>query len=42
MFSNWPTYPQLYVNGEFLGGVDIMQEMHDEGSLKEELAQAEG
>uniref|UniRef100_A0A0G4HW89 Thioredoxin domain-containing protein n=1 Tax=Chromera velia CCMP2878 TaxID=1169474 RepID=A0A0G4HW89_9ALVE len=34
-FSNWPTFPQLYVNGEFVGGVDIVTEMHQDGSLKE-------
>ena len=36
-FSNWPTYPQLYVNGELQGGLDIMQELQQSGSLKEEL-----
>ena len=36
-FSNWPTYPQLYVNGELQGGLDIMQELKQAGSLKEEL-----
>eukprot|EP00397_Hematodinium_sp_SG-2012_P061270 GEMP01080874.1.p1 GENE.GEMP01080874.1~~GEMP01080874.1.p1 ORF type:complete len:353 (+),score=66.33 GEMP01080874.1:31-1059(+) len=38
-FSNWPTYPQLYVNGELLGGVDILKEMHEDGSLKDALPQ---
>ena len=33
-FSNWPTIPQLYVNGEFLGGSDIMTEMYQSGELK--------
>ena len=33
-FSNWPTIPQLYVNGEFIGGCDIMTEMYDNGELK--------
>ncbi len=32
-YSNWPTIPQLYVGGEFLGGVDIMGEMHQTGEL---------
>ncbi len=32
-FSNWPTYPQLYVNGELLGGLDIVQEMAANGDL---------
>ena len=33
-FSNWPTIPQLYVNGEFVGGSDIMNEMFDSGELQ--------
>src|SRR5205085_1508810 len=33
-FSNWPTIPQLYVNGEFIGGSDIMNEMYDSGELQ--------
>lgn len=36
-FSNWPTYPQLYVRGELQGGLDIMKELAAEGSLKEQL-----
>ena len=36
-FSNWPTYPQLYVNGELVGGLDIMKEMAEDGDLKEGL-----
>ena len=32
-FSNWPTIPQLYVKGEFVGGADIMNEMFDSGEL---------
>jgi monothiol glutaredoxin len=46
-FSNWPTIPQLYVKGEFVGGCDILREMYEAGELKpflEEqgvLAQAE-
>ncbi len=32
-YSDWPTIPQLYVKGEFVGGSDIMSEMHDEGEL---------
>jgi Grx4 family monothiol glutaredoxin len=35
--SNWPTYPQVYVNGELIGGLDILQEMKEEGNLKEQL-----
>lgn len=37
-YSNWPTVPQLYVNGEFVGGSDIMREMYESGELKQVLA----
>ena len=33
-YANWPTIPQLYVNGEFVGGSDIMTEMYKSGELK--------
>jgi monothiol glutaredoxin len=33
-FANWPTIPQLYVKGEFIGGCDIVREMHASGELK--------
>ena len=33
-FANWPTIPQLYVNGEFVGGSDIMKEMYESGELQ--------
>lgn len=33
-FSNWPTIPQLYIKGEFVGGCDIMMEMYQSGELK--------
>lgn len=36
-FSNWPTIPQLYVNGEFVGGSDIMNELNENGELKKML-----
>lgn len=36
-FSNWPTIPQLYVKGEFIGGCDIIKEMFDSGELLELL-----
>ncbi|KUM04042.1 Grx4 family monothiol glutaredoxin [Chromobacterium subtsugae] len=36
-FSNWPTIPQLYVKGEFVGGSDIMYEMFQNGELQEML-----
>ncbi|WP_018714046.1 Grx4 family monothiol glutaredoxin [Brachymonas chironomi] len=34
-YSNWPTIPQLYVNGEFIGGSDIMMEMYENGELQQ-------
>ncbi len=34
-FSNWPTIPQLYVKGEFIGGSDIMMEMYQNGELQQ-------
>lgn len=34
-FSNWPTYPQIYVKGELIGGCDIIAEMHEAGELQE-------
>jgi monothiol glutaredoxin len=36
-YANWPTIPQLYVNGEFVGGSDIMMEMHEAGELQQVL-----
>ena len=36
-YSDWPTIPQLYVNGEFIGGCDIVTSMHESGELKELL-----
>ncbi|XP_015437379.1 PREDICTED: glutaredoxin-related protein 5, mitochondrial isoform X2 [Dufourea novaeangliae] len=36
-FSNWPTIPQVFINGEFVGGCDILLEMHHNGELVEEL-----
>ena len=39
-YANWPTIPQLYVNGEFLGGSDIMRAMYDSGELQTLLAEA--
>lgn len=37
-YSNWPTIPQLYINGEFIGGSDIMTEMYESGELKTALS----
>jgi monothiol glutaredoxin len=41
-FSQWPTLPQVYVGGEFLGGSDILRQMHQSGELKECLDEAFG
>lgn len=38
-FSNWPTIPQLYVKGEFVGGCDIVRDMFEQGELREFLAE---
>jgi monothiol glutaredoxin len=40
-YSDWPTIPQLYVKGEFVGGSDIMIEMYEAGELQQLLADAE-
>ncbi len=37
VFSNWPTIPQLYLNGEFIGGCDIVTQLHSEGKLEKIL-----
>ena len=37
-YSDWPTIPQLYINGEFVGGCDIVKEMHANGDLAKMLA----
>lgn len=39
-YSNWPTIPQLYVKGEFIGGSDIMMEMYESGELQKVLGKA--
>ena len=39
-YSNWPTIPQLYVKGEFVGGSDIMMEMYESGELAKTLGNA--
>ena len=36
-FSNWPTIPQLYVDGEFVGGCDIIREMYEQGEVQQHL-----
>ena len=39
-FANWPTIPQLYVDGEFVGGSDILREMYQSGELQKLIAEA--
>ena len=39
--SNWPTFPQLFINGELVGGSDIMIELHDNGSLQDMIDSVE-
>ena len=39
-FANWPTIPQLYVKGEFVGGCDIVREMYEAGELQELMAES--
>jgi len=39
-YANWPTIPQLYINGEFVGGCDIMIEMYQSGELQKMLEKA--
>ncbi|AFY68971.1 glutaredoxin-like protein [Thalassoporum mexicanum PCC 7367] len=41
-YSNWPTIPQIYVDGEFIGGCDIMLEMHQRGELAPLINEATG
>ncbi len=38
-FSNWPTIPQLYIKGEFVGGCDIVREMYEAGELQQMLSE---
>lgn len=38
-YGNWPTIPQLYVNGQLIGGSDILQEMYESGELQKVLAE---
>ena len=39
-YSNWPTIPQLYIDGEFMGGCDVMIEMYQNGELQEVVEKA--
>lgn len=40
-YANWPTYPQLYIRGEFVGGADIMRDLYQRGELQRMLAGTE-
>lgn len=40
-YSNWPTFPQLYINGELVGGCDIMTELYRKGELQQLIAKAQ-
>ena len=39
VFSDWPTIPQLYIKGEFVGGCDIVKEMYESGELQKKLSE---
>ncbi len=39
-YANWPTFPQLYINGELIGGSDIMAELYENGELKQMIEAA--
>lgn len=39
-YANWPTIPQLYINGEFIGGADIIREMYQNGELQQLISKA--
>jgi monothiol glutaredoxin len=39
-YSNWPTIPQVFINGRFIGGCDIIRELHENGELQEIVKQA--
>ena len=41
-YANWPTIPQLYIKGEFVGGADIVREMHQQGELQKLINSAMG
>ena len=41
-FSNWPTFPQIFIGGEFVGGCDIVSEMHEKGELEPLVKKAFG
>ena len=40
-YSNWPTFPQLYINGDLVGGLDVMKELHENNELVEMFESAD-
>lgn len=42
VYSSWPTYPQLYINGELVGGCDVIMEMSESGELEKMVKEAAG
>jgi monothiol glutaredoxin len=40
VYANWPTIPQLYIKGEFIGGADIMRDLYEQGELQKLLQEA--
>lgn len=40
LYANWPTFPQVYLNGELIGGCDIVSELFEQGELQKQLVQA--
>ncbi|PKO51644.1 MAG: monothiol glutaredoxin, Grx4 family, partial [Betaproteobacteria bacterium HGW-Betaproteobacteria-2] len=41
-YANWPTIPQLYIKGEFVGGADIMRSLYEQGELQKMLQEVAG
>lgn len=41
-FSNWPTFPQIFIKGEFIGGCDILMDLHEQGELQKMVKEAVG
>jgi monothiol glutaredoxin len=41
-YSNWPTIPQVYINGKFVGGCDIIRELHENGELEPMVRESQG
>jgi Grx4 family monothiol glutaredoxin len=41
-YSSWPTYPQIYLNGQLIGGLDIVKQMYEDGTLVQTLTERQG